>query len=175
MPEPLSQMGNLSMMTPQNIQNIPRFSNPPPDTYQNFTLIEDIFAMPHYNSNPIIPAYPYRLPVPLSTPQPPLQGVPQNIYLPYTHPPVQTIVNDFNQQHPLTDHRNQYPPYAGAVPYLEHAQKMDKTVPLREGFSDLTLSTQNYKVIIFILCLIILYLLFTRTTESKATPIKFYY
>ena len=179
MPVPLSEMGSLSMMSPQNIQNIPRFSNLPPpsqNTYQNFTLIEDVLAMPAYNSNYTIPAFPHYTIA--SPPRPPLQGVPSNIYLSTPHPPVQTIVNDYNQQHPLTSHRTQYPPFAGAVPYLENAPKMDETVPMREGFSsdsdNLRTQNSNCKVIIFILCLVILFLLMYKGKE-ESKPIKFYY
>ena len=197
MPVPLSEMGSLSIMSPQIIQNIPRFSNlpPPPQDYQDFTIIEDIFdifAMPPYNSNPIIPAFP-RLPIP-SSPQPPLQGVPQDIYLRYPHPPVQTIVNGFNQQHPITSEYTQYPPFAGAVPYLENARNMDKTVavnssfdsfepfePLREGYASRgnaqleKLRTKNIILMIIIFCLVALLLFLWWKSKTPAPAFKFYY
>jgi hypothetical protein len=158
MPELLSEMNNLSIVTPHVADvGVPRFSNPPQDgSYQNWTMIEDVMScqtalpattqlsyMPPYNSNGLIPAYhqavcPNRAEQALinltRNPLPPQQ----NIYV----PPQQLFGQSYQQQ--VDQYHQQYPPYttalpnppfAGSVPNMKNAKAQDVAVPLVEGYT----------------------------------------
>jgi len=160
MPELLSEMNNLSIITPvvQDV-GVPRYANPPSTqdnlTYQNWTMIEDVLDcqtrlppvtqlsyMPsQYNSNGLIPAYqqavcPSRAQQALInlTRNPPAN----NIYV----PPQQLYGQSFQSQVAQYNHANPqyttafpYPPFAGSVPGMKNAKTQDVAVPLVEGYA----------------------------------------
>ena len=156
MPVPLSEMGNLSIINPQQADwGVPRYSNPAPvqSNYQNWTMIEDVFncqtalppgtqgnyMLPTYNSNNIIPAYQQSVcPNPAQQafmnmamqPAPP-QGnmfIPQQMY--NGGQSFGGIVNQYNAYSPPQYQTTLYsPPFAGSVPALKNAKEQDFSVP----------------------------------------------
>ena len=159
MPEPLSEMNNMSIITPRVQENdVPRFSNPPYEqqSYQNWTMIEDVFNcqtalpnqtqlsyMPSYNSNGIIPAYHQATcPAPAQQALMNMQRKPlypsrpqQDIFVPQQQQPFASEVALYNQAVPQYGQAYQYPPFAGSVPNLKDARTNDTAIPLTEGYA----------------------------------------
>ena len=122
------------------INENPRFANPP--KYKNYTdllldapeIMNPYFTPPpvnpyatgYYTSNSILDVYPH-YPQPMAPP-----GC-KNIYNQPYHLPVQTLANQYYQQHPQISKMNMYPPYAGSIPQLRDARLNDYAIALREG------------------------------------------
>ena len=169
MPELLSEINNLSIITPhvQDATSVPRYSNPPPGetSYQNWTMIEDVLScntnlsqqtqlsyMPQgYNSNGVIPAY--QQAVCPSAAQQALLNMSRNppnpnIYVPQqliTGQSFQSQVNAYNNQHPQYSTSLAYPPYAGSMPYMKNAKAADDSIPLIEGYAPPSAGTRGRK------------------------------
>lgn len=155
MPALLSEMGSLSILTPQPYSiGTDRFHNAPPiqPVYKDYTMIEDIatcqtalppgtsggYSMPEYNSNAIIPGYnaavcPSNLQqtyLNLSRPG----MLPYDQYLvPNQQRSFQHYVNKYNAQYPQYNTAFEYPPFAGAVPSMRNARATDQTLPMNDG------------------------------------------
>ena len=153
MPEPLSEMNNLSIINPQySMGGSPRYSNPPPpqQSYQNYTVLDDVFScqtqlppsnirdtpMPPYNSNGVFPAYHQAVCPPYAQ-----QGLMNlqaqgytpnnNVYVANNQPSYQTFVDGYLQQAPNMYSTNfQYPPFAGSVPEMKNARAADASVAI---------------------------------------------
>jgi len=156
MPEPLSEMGNLSIITPVVSDNgLPRYSNPAPiqPSYQNWTEIEDIYScqtalpaqtqlsyMPAYNSNGTIPAY-HQAVCPNGAQQalmnltrnPP----PYNVLVPPQQVYGYSFASDvaaYNAANPQYGQTYTNPPFAGGVPLMKNAKAQDVSTPMVEGY-----------------------------------------
>lgn len=158
MPELLSEMNNMSMISPHIMNDgLPRYSNPPQvqPSYQNWTMIDDVFscqtALPPgsqsnylmqgtYNSNGIIPAY-HQAVCPSSAEQAmwnlSLRTPSNNLYVPNEYQTGQSFASNvagFNAAHPQYIQAVQNPPFAGGKPLMKDAKALDESTPLREGF-----------------------------------------
>ena len=158
MPELLSEMNNMSMISPHIMNDgLPRYSNPPQvqPSYQNWTMIDDVLncqtALPPgtqnnylmqgtYNSNGIIPAY-HQAVCPSAAEQAMMnlayRTPSNNLYVPNEYQTGQSFasqVANFNAMHPQYIHAYQNPPFAGGKPLMKDAKALDESTPLREGF-----------------------------------------